>query len=414
VRVLHVNKFLYRRGGAEAYMLDLAALQRARGDDVSFFAMQHPDNLPDPHGDTFPPRMELNPPPRGVTGRVATAAGILYRPSSRSGIERIVDRVRPDVVHLHNIYHQLSPSVLRPLARRGIPTVMTLHDYKLVCPTYQLLDRGGVCEACLPRHFHQAVAHRCNRGSVTGSVLAATELTLHTALGLYGAVDVFLCPSEFMRRTMARGRVYPERLAHVPHFAELGALTPAAAPGSGVLFVGRLAPEKGVDVLLEAVGRLGPHVGLVVAGDGPERASLQARARELGLATRVRFVGRVPAPVVNRLMRAAAVVAVPSRWHENQPMTILEAFGAARPVVTTDLGGLPELVDEGETGSLVRADDPGALADALHRLTSDPRRAHRMGLDARRRAAARFSVEAHLAALDAAYARAGERKAALR
>ena len=182
MRILHVNKFLYRRGGAEGYMLDLAELQRGRGDDVSFYAMEHPDNQDDVNADLFPPRMELNPPPSGFGARVSTSVDILYRRSARIGMEAMLDRVRPDVVHLHNIYHQLSPSILRPIKRRGIPTVMTLHDYKLACPTYQFLDNGKICEACVPRKFRHAALKACN-GSRGASALAAVELTAHTVLG---------------------------------------------------------------------------------------------------------------------------------------------------------------------------------------------------------------------------------------
>lgn len=248
--------------------------------------------------------MELNPPPAGLAGRVATAAGVLaHRPSSRRGLERLLEDFRPDVAHLHNIYHQLSPSVLRPLKRRGIPTVMTLHDYKLVCPTYQLLDHGRICEACLPRRFHQATLRRCNGGSLSGSLLATVELGVHTALGLYGPVDVFVCPSDFMRRTMVEGRVYPDRLRHVPHFAELGSMTPAHSPGAGVVVAGRLSREKGVDVLLDALA-LAPGLRAVAAGDGPERGALEQQSRNLRLDDRVRFVGRVPGERVHELMRS--------------------------------------------------------------------------------------------------------------
>ena len=409
LHVLHVNKFLYRRGGAESYMLDVAQLQRTAGDEVSFWSMEHPDNQPDPNGDTFAPRMELNPPPPGLRGRVTSAAGVIYRPSARAGIEEVLDRVRPDVVHLHNVYHQLSPSILRPLARRGVPAVMTLHDYKLVCPTYQFLDHGKICEACLPRKFHQAARRRCNRGSLSGSLLASVEMTLHTAFRAYGAVDVFVCPSDFMRRKMTEGEVYPDRLVHVPHFADLSVIAPAEEPGSGVLFAGRLSPEKGVDVLLRAMTHL-PDVELTVAGDGPDRAVLEQLAADLGLGPRVRFLGRVPGAEVHRLMRAAAVVTLPARWYENQPMTVLEAFGAARPVVASDLGGLPELIADGETGRLVPHDDAVALAGALGELAHDPAKAHAWGLEARQRASSAFAIDTHLAALRDVYARAAAHK----
>ncbi len=405
MRILHVNKFLYRRGGAEGYMLDLAELQRGRGHDVSFFAMEHPENQVDVNADLFPSRMELNPPPSGFGARLSTSVDIVYRRSARIGMEATLDRVRPDVVHLHNIYHQLSPSILRPIARRSIPTVMTLHDYKLACPTYQFLDHGKICEACIPRKFRHAALKACN-GSRGASALAAVELTAHTMLGAYKTVDALICPSDFMLRKMQEARVYPERLVHVPHFCDLSQIAPASAPGAGVLYAGRLSAEKGVDVLIDAAALLPADIGVTIAGDGPELASLRARAEAAGVAHRVRFLGRVPSGELHDLMRSSAVVVAPSRWYENQPMVVLEAFGCARPVVASDLGGMPELIDHGVSGLLVEHDRPDVLAKALIELAADPVRAHEMGVAAHRSAVDRFAIDRHLESLDQAYSAA--------
>lgn len=410
MRILHVNKFLYRRGGAESYMLDVAELQRAQGHDVSFFAMEHPDNQDDANADLFPPRMELNPPPSGFGARVATSVDILYRRSARAGMDAVLDRVRPDVVHLHNIYHQLSPSILRPLARRGIPTVMTLHDYKLACPSYQFLDNGKICEACVPRRFHHAALRRCNKGSLGASVLASVELAAHTVTGAYDPVDVLICPSDFMLRKMQEARVYPDRLVHVPHFCDLSQIAPAEAPGEGVLYAGRLSSEKGVDVLVDAAALLPAGIGVTIAGDGPELPALRARAEAAGVADRVRFAGRLPSGELHDLMRSSAIVVAPSRWYENQPMVVLEAFGCARPVVASDLGGMPELVEHGVSGLLVEHDDAAALAKALIELATDPVRAHEMGVAAHRSAVDRFAIDRHLERLDQAYAAAAVTK----
>jgi len=406
MRVLHVNKFLYRRGGAESYMLDLARLQREAGDDVAFWSMQHPQNQPDPNEDVFAPRMELNPPAETWAGRAKAAAGVIYRPSARAGIEQMLHRFRPDVVHLHNIYHQLSPSILRPVARRGIPMVMTLHDYKLVCPTYQFLDHGEICEACLPRRFHQATVRRCNQGSLSGSLLATVEVSLHRALGAYDPIEVLICPSEFMRRKMLEGGIDAERLLHVPHFCDVGSIAAATEPGRGVVYGGRLSPEKGVDVLIRAMVSLPGDVTVDIAGDGPSREDLVRLAAEVGVSDRVRFLGRLATPELHQRMREAAAVVVPSRWYENQPMIILEAAAAGRPVIATELGGLPELVRPGETGWLTPHDDPAALSAAILEATSDPDRSHRLGQSARALTLARFEPARHLSELRAAYAAA--------
>ena len=406
MRILHVNKFLYRRGGAESYMLDLAEAQRASGHEVSFFAMEHPDNQPDANDDLFPSRMELNPPPEGLSARLRTAGQILHRPDARAGMEKVLERVRPDVVHLHNIYHQLSPSILKPVTSRSIPSVMTLHDYKLVCPTYQLLDDGKICEACLPRKFGQAVRRRCNGGSLVGSALSSLELTLHTRLGSYDGIDLLLCPSDFLRQKMVQGGIAPERLVHLTNFCDLSAIETATGPGEGVLYAGRLSSEKGVDVLVDAVQHLPAGLPVTIAGDGPEREALEKQAADRGVADRITFLGRVPAAELHERMRAAAVVVVPSRWYENQPMTVLEAYGCGRPVVASDLGGLPELVEDGVTGALVPHNDPRALADAVTRLAGDPTAAHRMGIEGRAAALARHAIDTHVRGIDEMYGRA--------
>ncbi|WP_340539653.1 glycosyltransferase [Nocardioides sp. GXZ039] len=412
MRILHVNKFLYRRGGAESYLLDLAAAQQASGHEVSFFAMAHPDNLADPNDDLFPTRMELDPPPEGGLERLRTAARIVHRRDARAAMARILDRVRPDVVHLHNIYHQLSPSILAPITDRAIPSVMTLHDYKLVCPTYQLLDADGeICEACLPGRFRNAVRRRCNRGSLTGSALSAVESRVHRTTGAYDGIDVLACPSDFLRAKMVQGGIAATRLAHLTNFCDLSGIEAATEPGRGVLYAGRLSHEKGVDVLVEAARHLPQGLPITIAGDGPERAALEARADAVAPG-RITFLGRISGAEVHRRMREAAVVVVPSRWYENQPMTILEAYGAGRPVVASRLGGLPELVDDGVTGALVAHDDPRGLAEAVRILALDPETAHAHGREARRRAEERFGLADHLDGVERLYARAASHREA--
>ena len=402
MRVLHVNKFLYRRGGAEAYMLDLAELQAENGHEVAFFGMRHPQNPTLPFADTFPSFVELEPPPERVSGRVAAAARMVYSPSSRRGIEAVARQFRPDVAHLHNIYHQLSPSVLRPLRELSVPIVMTLHDYKLICPSYLLLDHGKVCEACLGGQFRNAVTRRCKDGSLLSSAVLAAETSLHRMTNAYDPVQLFICPSRFLAGKIAEAGVFPDRLRVVSNFIAAHAVAPKARPGGGVVYVGRLSHEKGVDVLVEAVGRLDRRHRLDVVGDGPERARLEALAAT-SAPGQVRFHGAVPKARVLELVRAAAVAVMPSRCHENQPMAVLEAFACGVPVLATEFGGLPELVQEDRYGRTVPGDDPVAMADALDVLLADPERAFRIGQAARRHAEQRFAPERHLRELEQLY-----------
>ena len=404
MRVLHVNKYLYRRGGAESYMQALASLQRDAGHEVAFFGMDHPENEPQVYERHFPAYLELEPPPPSLGGKVGGFGRMVWSTSARRGIEAVVADFRPDVVHLHNTYHHLSPSILGPLARRRIPAVMTLHDYKLACPTYRFLDKGEVCQACLGGHFTQAVRRRCKDGSLASSAAMAAELAIHTALRAYRHVQLFVCPSRFMAGRMAAAGVFPDRLRWVPHFVlptpERGVETP-----DSVVFAGRLSPEKGVDTLIEAIGRVDARVRLDVAGDGPDRRRLEGLAARAG-ERRVRFLGRVDAATVDSLVTDAVAVVLPSRWYENQPLIVLEAFARGVPVVASDLGGTPELVRHGTDGFLVPPDDPAALASALQALLDDPARARAMGKAARERAVTDFAPDVHLARIDAVYAEA--------
>jgi len=401
MRILHVNKFLYRRGGAEAYMLDVAELQANDGHEVAFFGMRHPENPPSPFADAFPSFVELEPPPKRLSGKLTAAARMVHSTSSRRGIEAVARAFRPDVAHLHNIYHQLSPSVLRPLADLGIPIVMTLHDYKLVCPSYLLLDHGKVCEACLDGRFRHAVARRCKDGSLMASAVLAVEATVHRATNAYDPVQVFICPSRFLAGKIATAGIYADRLRVLGNFVAARTVAPKARPGGGVVYVGRLSHEKGVDVLVGAMRQLGPH-RLDVVGDGPERSRLEALAAA-SAPGRVRFHGTVPKSRVLDVVRSAAVAVMPSRCHENQPMAVLEAFACGVPVVATQLGGLPELVRHDRYGMIVPADDAAALADALDRLLADPDHAFGIGQAARRHAELQFAPERHLRQLERLY-----------
>lgn len=409
MRILHVNKYLYRRGGAESYMQEVAALQRGHGHEVAFFGMHHPDNEPQLYAEHFPGYLELEPPPSSAVDKVAGFGRMVWSTSARRGIDAVVADFRPDVVHLHNTYHHLSPSILGPLTRRHIPAVMTLHDYKLACPTYRFLDNGEVCQACLGGHFSQAVRRRCKDGSLGSSAAMAAELAIHTALRAYRHVQVFVCPSRFMAGRMSAAGVFPDRLRWIPHFVSP---VPERGVESGgpVVVAGRLSPEKGVDTLIDAIGRIRGPVRLDVAGEGPDRERLEGLAAAAGDG-RVRFLGRLDSEAMDGLIADAVAVVLPSRWYENQPMIVLEAFARGVPVIASDLGGTPELVRHGTDGFLVPPDDCVALASALQSLLDDPARARAMGKAARERALTDFAPDVHLARLDAVYAEAGRRVA---
>lgn len=401
MNVLQVNKFLYRRGGAESYMLDLSAALAARGDRVEFWGMVHDENPPYRYDHLFVSETDFEAPPSDTRTRLLMAGRLLYSPGARLRLGRVVDDLRPDVVHAHNVYHQLSPSVLAAAAKRGAAVLMTLHDYKLACPVYRFLNEGGICEDCSGGRWYQTTVHRCTRGMLGPSLLNTAEAYLHHGLGLYTRhVDMFVSPSEFLARKVEAAGVPRDRIAVLANFADVDGTEPSYE-GDDVVFAGRLSPEKGVATLIEAVALLPAPTALHVYGTGPQERELQRHAEDLG--ARVTFHGRQPADVVTAAIAAAAVVACPSEWYENCPMVVLEAMAAGKAVVATDLGGLPEIVEHGGTGLLVTPSDPTALARALDMIARDPLAQGEMGRAARKRAEARHRLADHVDVVTALY-----------
>ncbi len=408
MRILHVNKFLYRRGGAESYLLDLVERQRARGHEVACWGTDHPATPPQRYSSLLAPYVDLEPPPPGVVPRVRAAARTVWSETSRRLLSAVLDDFAPDVAHVHNVYHHLSPSVLATLRAHGVPIVMTLHDHKLVCPSYHLLAGDDLCTRCLDGRFRHAVQTRC-KGSLGASAVVAVEARVHRTLGLYGPVDVFVSPSRFLASTMRTAGVYADRVEVLGLPCDVRSLPVKQEPGGGVVVAGRLGREKGVDVLVEAMALL-PGARLDVVGDGPERSPLEALAERVAPG-QVRFHGQLPRAAVPAALRASTVAAVPSRWHENHPLSVPEALGSGVPVVASDLGGLPELVRDGVDGVLVPHGDPAALAAALGPLLDDPARALAMGHAGRARVEVDHDPDRHVDRLGEVYERAAARHA---
>jgi glycosyltransferase involved in cell wall biosynthesis len=391
--VLAVNKYFYPRGGAERYFLELSRMLARRGHEVVPFSMQDPENEPSPYGEYFVS-------PSGFDRRetlpdmLRAAARVIYSVEARRKIEALVERARPDVAHLHNIAHQLSPSILYGLRARGVPVVQTLHDYKLVCPNYQMFVDGAVCERCRGGRYYNAVLHRCMHGSLLRSLNVCAEAYLHAAVGTYRRlVELFVAPSRSLRERMIAHGVEPSRIVHVPHAISLEGYEPTYEPGGYAAYIGRLAVGKGADVVLKAAARV-PEVRFVIAGTGPLKDDLEAEAAHLGL-DNVEFLGYVTGGELRSAFSGALCVIVPSECFENSPITVFESFAYGKPVVGASIGGVPELVVDGETGLLFEPGDAEALGDRIRALAADRRRATEMGRAARARLERDHSPEIH-------------------
>ena len=380
MKILAVNKFYWDKGGSERVMFDLVRGYEAAGHEVVPFSMASPRNRPTPWAAHFVPEIEYE--NLHGWGAVRAAAGAVYSTEAKRRITALVREARPDVCHLHNFHHQLSPSIVDALRDANVPCVHTLHDYKVVCPSYVLFTEGRACERCRGGRFHHAIVHRCVRNGLAPSAAAYLESTLHRARGtLERGIRVFVSPSRFLAAKVAemgfRGNVRV-----VPNGLDVDALPTAVSPGDGFVYAGRLSREKGVATLLEAVGRT-PRARLTVAGEGPERPALERLAQHVAPG-RVEFLGALPRERLLERVRAARAVVLPSLWYENAPMSALEALASGVPVVASAMGGLPEIVRDGETGLLFAAGSVDGLASRLTLLAEDAALARRLGEAGRR------------------------------
>jgi glycosyltransferase involved in cell wall biosynthesis len=403
VKVLLVNKFYYRRAGAETAFFNLAELLESRGHAVVPFSTRHPESLRSSYEADFASYSELGG-RSTVRESIRAARNFLYSREARRKIERIIEREKPDVAHLHNIYHHLSPSILGPLRKHSIPTVMTLHDYKVVCPAYTLYSGGRTCERCRGGNFSRAVFRRCSKGSLGRSVLLAAEAFLHgPVLRSYEKVDLFLSPSRFLLDKV-REMGFDRPAAVVPNVFFADRFPPAAsASGRRIVFAGRLTREKGVATFLRAVRDIPSEVRII--GTGPDEARLRAIAAGAGSVS-IHFLGRLPFPKLLDEIRESLFVVCPSEWYENLPYAVLEAFAMGKPVVAARIGGLPELVRDGETGLFFEPGDAEEMKLRMKALLDDPAAAARMGKEARRFVESEFVPDRAYNAVMAAYGRA--------
>jgi glycosyltransferase involved in cell wall biosynthesis len=318
----------------------------------------------------------------------------------RAGVQAVWSRVpadvvrdyRPDVVHCHNLFPLLSPAVLRQ-ASGVAPVVVTLHNYRLLCLPATFVRDGRSCEDCLGRVPWRGAVYGCYRGSRAASTPLALSLALHRAVGSFDRVSLYLAVSDFVRQKHVQGGFPRERIRVKPNF-----VWPAErrrGPGGAFLYVGRLAPEKGIRQLVEA-WRAVP-APLLVVGDGPDATQLRS-----SLPPNVELRRPVPPDEIPRLLASARALVFPTLAYEGAPRSILEAFAAGVPVLARSVGAVPELVENGVSGLLLQSFEAAEVAAAAERLLDDAE-AERMGEAAWATWRDRYSPERGLAHLEQTY-----------
>jgi glycosyltransferase involved in cell wall biosynthesis len=364
LRIVVVHNRYRQRGGEDSVAEAEMALLRAQGHDVALYMRDS---------------RELE-----SLGRLDTSAQALWSRRTAAEISALCADFKADLVHAHNTFPLVSPSLYWSAFRAGIPVVQTLHNYRLMCVQgmFRLHDR--ICEDCLGRLPWRGVARGCYHDSVAQSAALATVVTLHRMLGTFrDRVSRYIALTDFSRLKYIQGGLPAARIAVKPNFVDVP--PPPDLPRSGALFVGRLSAEKGIATLHAALEHA-PRMELDVVGSGPEEAVLANDPR-------VRLHGWLRQEAVLERMRAATCLVMPSLWFECFPRTLVEAFACGLPVIASRVGALEELIEHGRTGLLFEPGSARALASALEWARLHPGAMREMGINARAQYERRYSPQ---------------------
>ncbi|MBP6944792.1 glycosyltransferase [Patescibacteria group bacterium] len=405
MRILHINKFFDLSDGVDIYLHQVMQRQEVLGHETHILSTRDPKNVPTADSKYFVERFDLSR-SEGVREDAEKAIRFLWNREAQHSLQEMIRMQRPDVIHLHNIYHHLSTSILAPIREAGIPCVQTLHDYKLACPNYRMFTEGEVCERCKGGKYFEAVKHGCLASGFVPNVLAALEMGMTKARQSYErTVRLFLCPSRFMLEKMED---WGEPVGKLRHLANPVELPSDAMTGGGgyLLYAGRLATEKGLASFLEAAIRI-PELPVKIAGRGPDEERLRSLVRGSGV-THIEFVGFQTGEGLRGLRARAEALVSPSIWYENASLSILEGMADGLPCLVTRIGGNPELIEDGETGFLAKPGDVEDWVRVLRRFQAVSKVGRQqMGEAAREKIKERFLWSTHLEKLQGFYREAG-------
>lgn len=388
-KLLSINTYNYRRGGSDAVFLDHDQMFSNNNWDTALFTMHHPKNTPSVWSDYFVEELEFGN-SYGFYQKMFMASKVIYSFEARNKLSQLLNIFTPDIAHIHCIYHHISPSILSLLHNKGIPCVMTAHDLKIACPAYKMLNSDGICERCKGGNLLHLVKNRCIHESLSVSTLVAIESAFHKLSGLYkNNLDRIVTPSHFFREKFIDWGWNEKKLVYIPNFIDSNDIVPHFDAGDYFLYFGRLAPEKGVDTLIKAAANT--RVALIIAGTGPYEKHLKALAANHD---NISFVGFKSGEELWKLIHNARTVVLPSEWYENAPISILEAYAGGKPVIGANIGGIPEMLHDGDTGLVFESGNIDDLSDKLLQMhTASDNKICSLGKNSRNYVSTTFTPE---------------------
>ena len=363
MRILLVNKFHYLRGGSEKYYFELAQLLKSKGHTVGFFSMKHEENITTGDAEYFVEEIDLN------TGSKLKALDIIYSQENKRLMTKALEEFKPDIVHINNFQRQLSASIIDAIKEKNIPIVMTAHDLNPICPASIMLYNGEVCDDCIIKGYTQCIKKKCVKGSTLKSTLGVMEKKYYDIHKVFRKIDCIISPSEFNKNQLINGKLKYNEIVALHNFVNESERNEYVL-GDYAFYLGRLSKEKGILNLIEAIGDI-PNAKLLIAGDGPERERIEAYISEHKLDGRITLLGYQNQDSIHKYITNSRFVVIPSICNENCPYSVLEAMEIGKPIVASRIGGIPELIADGENGYLYKADDINELKEKLMLMLDD-------------------------------------------
>lgn len=393
MKILLVNKFFYKKGGSESYFFDLADILEKNGHEVIFFSMKDPKNKITKFNNYFVDSIDFNR-DEGLFKNLKKVGHLIYSIEAQRKIQKLVKKYQPDIAHLHNISHQISPSILSVFKKYNIPVAQTLHDYELICPNYRLFVKGSVCERCKKHKYFNAVKNKCLKNSTAASLAVAAELAIHKVFGFYRyGVDKFITPSMFLKKKLVAWGQDENKIINLPNFINLDLYEPSYKSDDYILYSGRLAEEKGIMDLVQAMKEI-PQIKLKIVGDGAMIQEIRKHISKNEIRN-IELLGYKKFDELMDIISKAKFVILPSIWYENYSITLLEAAAMGKPAIASNLGGNSEIVKEGFTGLLFEAGNIDQLREKIKFLYGRGDLIVEMGKNARDRVEMENSAGQH-------------------
>ena len=406
MKILQINKFHFINGGTARYYIELSSLLKRYNHTVAFFSMKDRRSYETIWSKYFINNISYE--DVSFVDVVGKFLHMIYSLEAKNKISQLLDHFKPDIAHLHSIYHHISPSIILELKKRNIPIVQTIHDYHLISPCRWLFHDGKICEISKPDKYYKTILHQCIKRSFFASAAEAIEKYIHLFLGWErNYIDYFIAPSRFMKNKLVEYGIDKDKIIHLPLFIDYHKYKAIYAKGEYILYFGRLSYEKGLNYLSKALNLL-PKIKLKIVGRGQQEEELRKRNKKLENKN-VQLVGFKDGVELKRIIVNSRFSILPSVWYENFPNCILESFVSGKAVVASNIGGIPESIKDGYNGYLFKPGDVENLVEKINKLWNNPSLCRKMERNAREYVEKNFGPQEHYQKLMGIYKKAIEK-----